>query len=49
MNLADMYAILILALAVPLLRWAVVPVLIAFRLGRLHERRQSRSPGDSRA
>lgn len=48
MGSAELYGILGLLAMVPVLRWAVIPVLFAFRLGRLYERgrqggRQARS------
>ena len=38
MLLADVSGVLILLLAVPILRWAALPVLVAFALGRKVER-----------
>lgn len=38
MGSAELYGILGLLALVPILRWAVVPVLVAFQLGRAYER-----------
>jgi len=38
MLLADVYGILVLLVAAPVLRWAVAPALVAFAAGRQVER-----------